>query len=526
MDSRKHQEANFARTEGVFVFTCYLLISAVLVWFWDKIADPDSFYHFAHALAYKEAGTLAQTFQWTRFSATGLFQADLWLGIHVFALPFTFTIDPVLGLKLSIAGWMFTCLVVGYFAFKRLKISLAFVGPLLILFSGPLETGRLIALRPQMLSMFLFIFLLAVLLKPGRKVEPFLIGLSLGIFHQTVSWLILPLVLFFGLGAFLYRKDRSVLWEALFSIGGVIIAWLIRPGATDAVKLMRIQILELGSVKTSGIPLPFGSEVYIFTTNELIQHFGFFAIVWLGLGLASVFLIHKSELIKACPEKVTIFGLSFTTSLGFYILLMSESTRGLEYWVAFSAVSILVSCQFIFAQVPELKKVTLERLGYSALGFFLLVFNLPTLNSFFTNIAIDPYRYKPVMEVVSKQSKVGELVWTADWENFGQYYFWNRKNVFVQGMDPIFLHSARPDLSWSLLYLRSGKDPTRTFLGRKNQGAREVSSGDLIRKEFGASFAYVQEGVTPGLTAVLAADPNFTEVFRDQSGVLFKVIQE
>ena len=86
-----------------------------------NIADPDAFYHMAHAKVYAERGIFYSEFPWAQFSIIKELKSDIWYGFHLFLIPFTYFKNGVLGIKL--AGAFITFLTLGgfYFALNKLK---------------------------------------------------------------------------------------------------------------------------------------------------------------------------------------------------------------------------------------------------------------------------------------------------------------------------------------------------------------------------------------------------------------------
>ena len=48
-------------------------------------------------------------------------------------------------------------------------------------------------------------------------------------------------------------------------------------------------------------------------------------------------------------------------------------------------------------------------------------------------------RLRPVAEAVMRASQPGDIVYNVDWADFPELFFWNAKNRYVSGLDPIFL---------------------------------------------------------------------------------------
>ncbi|HRI45012.1 MAG TPA: hypothetical protein PLL78_10850 [Fimbriimonadaceae bacterium] len=503
------------------VFVLALTAATVLLFAWPTVADPDSFYHYAHARIYFEQRSFDQSFPWTAFSATGKFDADLWLGIHVFALPFTWLADPVVGLKLAIAVWIAASATVVWFALHRLQPTLAWAAPLLIFFSGGLETGRLLALRPQGLSLALLLLSLSLLVRPSRWWVGAATGFAFAFFHQTLSWMLVPCVLFGFVVSFLLQRQRSSAFTALFLLLGLVVGWCLRPGAIDALTLMRIQIVDLSAARSQGIPLPFGTEVYKLTASELFGSFPVFAVAWIAclLGGAAMVLKRRDRIDN---ETIALFAISGGLSLAFYQLLLVGSSRGLEYWVATASIVIVNAMVLVGTALPK----AAPRWTQVGLGVVILACATPSLISlhgFMTSAAIDPRRFQPVMDAIAIRSKPGDLVWTAQWEIFPELLFWNRKNVYVQGMDPIFLYSSEPAKFWQIQYLRYRKTSDHTFDGPPGPATAQTGLHEVLSQDFRAKWALLIKPATPELAAYMAKAPGFEMVYDDEVVAAYRI---
>ena len=78
-----------------------VVVSLALHLHTSSFADPDGFYHFAHARVYGELGPLLDAFPWTAFSVVNREGGDIWYGFHLLLVPFTAVSPPLIGLKLA-----------------------------------------------------------------------------------------------------------------------------------------------------------------------------------------------------------------------------------------------------------------------------------------------------------------------------------------------------------------------------------------------------------------------------------------
>jgi len=468
-------------------------------------------------------GPLEQSFPWTPLSATGVRPADLWWGLHLFAAPFTAIGDPVVGLRISMAVWTAFCLALLFVSVRRMSVQFAWCVPFIWLFSGALETGRLIALRPQNASAALLVALVALVTRPGPAWMLVTVGWAVAFLHQTVSWIVVPVAVVAGASACWSEKSAKPLIRIGWAVGGVGLGWVVRPAALRAAALMQIQIGELSKARAQGLDLPFGTEVSKLTTAQFIHFFPAFAVVWLALVGMGALAAYKS---REHPDRClpAAFAACAVLSLGFYELMLTASTRGLKYWTVFAAVTMSLSGVLCVRSRGTDMKFSWALAG--ALPVLTWATSWGAFSDFMSRGAIYPNRMQAPMEFLAANSMKGDLVWNAHWEFFGEMLFWDRKNVYVQGMDPIFLYSQNRELCEIVDACRADRwgDPSYPVLLPLVAGF--AVSRDLytaLSERFDARWALVLPSATPILASQMGGDLRFTKMYDDGVVDIFKM---
>ena len=85
----------------------------------------------------------------------------------------------------------------------------------------------------------------------------------------------------------------------------------------------------------------------------------------------------------------------------------------------------------------------------------------------------DPYRFQAAAAAIAEDSQPGDIVYNVDWGYFPELFFWNTKNYYVSGLDPIFLYAYNPNLYWEAHHLQAG-DSGRVHLRERDRGGGEA----------------------------------------------------
>jgi hypothetical protein len=124
---------------------------------------------------------------------------------------------------------------------------------------------------------------------------------------------------------------------------------------------------------------------------------------------------------------------------------------------------------------------------------------------------------------LAENSRPGELVFHAWWDQFPHLFFWNPRNHYLGGMDPLFQYAHDEALFWKAHGLASDAHPEATC-GKPACGAGEEEATWLVlRRDFGASFVVVHRYQNPRLDAYLNAQRGIVRVFDDGTDVVYRV---
>ena len=122
-----------------------------------------------------------------------------------------------------------------------------------------------------------------------------------------------------------------------------------------------------------------------------------------------------------------------------------------------------------------------------------------------------PYqRFAAASTWLSDHTPAGSMVFQTDWDDFTRLYYYNTHNTYTVGLDPTYMQRYDSDLYdlWVDITKGQVERPAATIAG--TFGAGYVIT-DLQHKDF------LREA---------EADPQLTEVYRDEFAVIFEVLAQ
>lgn len=326
-------------------------------------------------------------------------------------------------------------------------------------------------------------------------------------FHLSLFW---STLLILGVWAAVKLfKEKSFGWRViLFSLGGLILGWLARPNPLGAAKLAYVQIVELMLVKNRGIPLNFGLELYPLGWQALYLFLPF-TLLW----LLAIYIFFKQ------PQKSLILWSSFSLSAIFFLMTVFVAQRSFVFWTAFGV--IFISASWRIALARERKAAILA--GAAVLALFMAGQSLYQNDRFLKTADWSPERFRGAGEWLKNNSRAGDIVFNASWDYFPELFFWNRKNYYVGGMDPIFQYAYDPKLYWEAYYLETGKTAEWTCPATSCDSKTIEDTYAVLKNNFKARYVVLSKSETPAFYNYLAASKNYSLKNEDKSSAVFEL---
>jgi len=372
-------------------------------------------------------------------------------------------------------------------------------------------------IRPQTLSLgfapVLFAFL--VLENP---LGAFLASFGITWCHLNFLWFPL-LILCCTTVAQLVAEKKSVLRSSLAVILGTASGWILRPNPIGALRLLRVQIIEESLVRNRHIPLRFSVENFPLPPSVVFGNFGVLLAV---CATAIIILALRMGALRSVPprRRVVLAG-SAILAITFFLLSVFVAGRLYCFWAEFGVLSFAAAVNFLLRRQHAQVAVRVA----AALLIVMLVYTNYTIfgTSTWKAAYARPDALQGVAEWLKGNSNAGDVVFNVTWSDFSPLFFWNRKNYYVAGLDPIFQYSYSPELYWEHHFLASGEAVRRTCDHPPcAEGTKDVA--DVLVRDFDARYILLNKKTYPALDSFMRDDHlHFTRVFDDGAEVIFLV---
>lgn len=311
--------------------------------------------------------------------------------------------------------------------------------------------------------------------------------------------------------------ERKPFWRApSAAVLGMALAWLVRPDPVGSARTVYVHLVELALAKQRHVPLAFGNEVYRLPNADLIDHYLPFLILWLAAtaALLAAILIRKSVSLTGA-QRTRIFA-SLVLSVIFFQLSSSATIRGVDPWVVFGAYFMGAACSALLAAREGRREAAVRRrakvgTGTLAAALIVVLAWTATTRSFaaIRAMGIDPHRCAPAMRWLDSHSSPGSIVFHTSWSLFPEMFFWDKRNRYLNGMDPIFLYAYDRSLYWKVHRLAVGASAANTSGSPPGEAEKPVDTFTVLTRDFDASYLLLERSENPELFAYAASDHRF-----------------
>ena len=494
----------------------------------------DAFYHLGHARLYAQQGPLTEEFPWTAYSVIRLHAADLWYGFHLLLIPFTFLPEVALQIKLSSVFVLLSTMGLFYCALRRNRVCCPYLWPILMLLISPALLVRLLMTRPHVLDLGLLALLAAFLLR-GSAWAVGLVALAIAFVHLNLVWAIPLVVLATLLVKFLVERQ----WEwpkLLAALAGGVLGWLLRPNPFGAAKLLYVQIVDIAVAKARGLPLTFGCELGTGSDHlslmppEVRANMLLFLALW-ALASAISLVALLSPRLRLAAHQRTVLWTNFLLSLVFLLITYGLCWRGIDLWVPFSLTLLAAVLTFVVYGRSTDGEPWLRRPARGlivALGAMLFAFTawhvVGQHSGCVASVGAEPYRLRAAAEWLREHAEPGEIVFNNHWDLFPELFFWNPRNYYIGGMDPIFQYRFDPQLYWKAHHLDRGSGVRYTWGAPERSRDLREDTYTVLRDDFHASYIVVATDRTPNLYRYLRDDPRFALGYEGEGLAVFELL--
>lgn len=494
----------------LWVVMLFLTVSSVFHFYSKNIADLDSFYYLGLAKLYRTAGLFHTEFPWIENSAIN--DSSLWYGFGVFLIPFSFFADPALGIKF--AGILLTAalLISYYFVSKRIRFKIPLFWPFLFLFAAPNTMFHLLMVRPQTISIILVPLFFSFLIE-GNFWQVVLTAFGIAWFHLNFAWL--PIFILIVTAGVRLATERKFNWKiGAGGIVGVLAGWLLRPHPIAAAKLFYIQVLQQMLEKQGGLPLLFGKENLPLPFSTLFQNFSPFLLLWIP---AIVILFFALKRMSSSEKTLAISNIIL--SLTFLGLTTMVARRAYDFLVIFGVFSIALA--FNYLESGGARQAT--KLILASIFVFMFFYSGYKTSNSLTQNGYAPDYLKDAASWLKDNSNQDDVVFNLHWSNFSPLFFWNQKNHYIAGLDPIFQYAYNPTLYWKFHYLSAD------LVTKKTCGAIECTremledTYQVLVKDFNAKYLLLEKDQNPAVNYFLENDLHFEKKFEANNEVVYAI---
>ncbi len=393
------------------------------------LPDTDGYYHIKMAYMLREYGFISD-FRWAHLSLWCEHFSDKEFLYHVYLIPFTYFDDMLFGAKLATVI-MASIVFVSFYRILRLNnIKHAWFWLLLLSASGGYFLYRVNVLRPQGLSIVFVLWSLHYILNSKNwqlAVLCFVYTFSYTAYH--LPFIFACIVYFYSL---LFEKENR--WKTpLIVLGATITGMLCSPFFPNNITFFYLQNFYILWQGTAGqVDLHMGGEFAPMDTQQLI-------IVNMTVVLSFVAAFFMAMYIKRKWDSKTLSLFLVSLSL---ILLSCISKRFAEYSIPVS----LLFCAFFFSPLWGEFDWAKWKVPSAILAFAVIM--VLGYNSYINTIGefndVRPSGLKDAAIWLKENTDSNELIYTADWDDAPELFYFNHRNRYLVFLDPNFMYYWNP----------------------------------------------------------------------------------
>lgn len=501
----------------VIIFSLSLLIIVAVSFFIQfrspNIADNDSFYHIAHAKIYGQNGIFNTSFPWTQYSAIKEYKGDLWYGFHLVLIPLTYIPD---NMEIKTAGFTITALslIILFFAFKNFNVRYPLFWTVILPFTSSSLLFRISMLRPHVLSLSLSFLFLSYLIKKSSK-GIFITSFLISFIHLNVFWIPL-LILSIYCGVKEIHKERNYFNSSIYTFLGVVAGFILHPHPIGTLKLLYIQLVDSVLIKFHSVPLRYAGELYPANLENFLSQI----LPLLLLTALIIFIFHK----KIKERKNETFWILAILAIVYMVLTLGAARRFLELFAvaAVFLTAVIISPNISLMALREKKNMLLSFSGLAIIA----VIGWHSIIDSNTSFAASPPpdKFREPAEWLEEHTKPGEIVFHTYWEHLPSLFYWNQKNYYINGMDPVFMYEYRPDLYWAAHFIAINMAGEITCQAQVCPPGKIVNTYEALKKDFKASYVLVQQNINKKFDTHMAENNKlFTLVFETPTVKIYRI---
>jgi hypothetical protein len=192
-----------------------------------------------------------------------------------------------------------------------------------------------------------------------------------------------------------------------------------------------------------------------------------------------------------------------------FFVMHLHSRRFIEYWPPFALLFAASAIADLgLRAVAGSRRIKVAAAAVAALVLLPLAARNHRLAIQDLDANLPPDRYRDAAQWLAAESAEGEIVFTTDWDDFAELFFYNTRNRYLVGLDPTLMLIDDSTLYYEWEQIANGQ------LG---------SAGASISRDFGARFVFTDHAHEAFLERA-EQDPTLRPVFRNSDCSIFQVV--
>jgi hypothetical protein len=457
-DTALRWRENYTNTVVIF------FLSAALFYLWQFrtpfLPENDGYYHIKFADLMRTQGFI-RDFPWAEWSLWFKNFSDKEFLFHVYLIPFTAIFDNLHTAAKVATVLLASVAVTSFYVILLLnKVRWAALWWFLLMSSGGYFLYRANVPRPQVLSIALCLWSIHFILNNKR------IALAVLCFLYTSAYTgyILPFIFSCTVSGYLLFFEKEFEWKTPLTVLAATAAGMVfHPYFPDNITMFWVQNFYVLWMGTNGsVDLKMGGEFRPMDTKKMLE-----VITSVLIPFFLAFLVSLKGSIKADKKTRALFMVALSL-----IVLTMTSKRFAEYSVPVTLWFCAAFFNPFFSQY-DLKALWRKRAARTALIVFgaCLVLGLLFVRSYrdvARQYSAEESGFKAPALYVKEHAPKGSLIYTCDWDDTPEIFFYNSDNNYPVFLDPNFMYVWNPDFWQKWFRVSNGMEGDRTYHFFKN----------------------------------------------------------
>ncbi len=415
--------------EGSAVFALAWLYLCHVQFLSPNLSEPDAYYHIKVAWLMRSEGLL-RAFPWAETSLWREAFFDKDFGFHLLLVPFTGG-GLVAGAKLAAVTFGAVTLTSLYLVMRLSGVRLAWVWLLVVAGAGGYFGYRINVPRPHLLAVTLSLWTVFAVLR-GSWRALVLLGAAFALCYAA-PFLALGYALI-GWAAQALGERRYAPHLPLAALAGIVAGSLIHPNFPNNAIALWVQNVDVLTAAWARTAVGTADELLPAPTSTFLLEHALLAVAALG-----AFVVAPRGRALLTPRLLTLCAVAGGT-----LVMACLSKRFVEYFVPFAV--------WALAALYSEARLTLTRRGRLVaglvVGLLLIAGVARTHRENARNFSsLPPPRAVAAAARLRERTPPGSLLFTCDWDDTPELFFFNHHNRYLVFLDPSYLRAWRP-LLW------------------------------------------------------------------------------